>query len=253
MSLITSLRKEWIELARTSRLLVLVIVLGFFGLSSPLLARYTPEIFTLIPGAEDFAGLIPPPSVVDAVGQYVKNTSQFGVLLALLLSMGLVSREKERGTAALVLSKPLPRSSFLLSKFLALGLAFALALLVAGLGGYYYTLVLFEATNILAWLVMNGALLLLFLVYIAITLLFSTLLRSQAAAAGIGLAFVLLFSVLSALPTLNKFIPDQLVSWSASSVLGGSQINPLPPLISALALIAVSLLAACLVFKKQEL
>ena len=82
MSLLTCLRKEWIELSRTSRLLVLLIVLGFFGLSSPLLAKYTPEMMTLIPGGEAIASIIPVPSLVDAITQYVKNIGQFGILLA---------------------------------------------------------------------------------------------------------------------------------------------------------------------------
>ena len=100
MNLLTSLRKELIEQWRTYRLLVLCLVLLVFGLSSPLLAKYTPELLKLIPGAEQFAGLVPKPTLLDAVAQYVKNIGQFGVLLALLMSMGSMVAEKERGTAA---------------------------------------------------------------------------------------------------------------------------------------------------------
>ena len=253
MSLFTSIRKELIELARTSRLLILVVVLGFFGLSSPLLAKYTPEILRLVPGAEDFAFLIPPPSVVDAIGQYIKNIHQFGVLLALLLAMGMVSQERERGTAAMMLAKPLPRSAFLASKFIALSLGFFLALLAAGLGGYYYTLVLFQAVDVGAWLLLNGALLWIVMVYTAITLLFSTLLRSQAAAAGLGLGVILVFSVLGSVPSIAQYFPDYLVVWGTSLLLGSPQINPWPALISSLGLILLSLVVAWWVLENQEL
>ena len=100
---------------------------------------------SLIPGGEAFKDLIPPPTMLDAVGQYIKNTTQFGVVLALLLAMGVVVQEKERGTAAMMLVKPLPRGAFLLAKFVALALAFLVGLALAGAGGYFYTLVLFGA------------------------------------------------------------------------------------------------------------
>lgn len=253
MSLFTSLRKEWLELRRTSRLLILVIVLGFFGLSSPLMAKYTPEMMKLIPGAEAIASIIPAPTLVDAVTQYVKNLGQFGVLLGLLLSMGLVSQEKERGTAALLLTKPLPRSSFLLAKFIALGAGFGLAITAAALGGYYYTYILFQAVNPLGWALLNGALFLEVLIIIAITLLLSTLLRSQAAAAGLALGAALLVTILETIPTLAVYVPNRLVIWAANRLLGGPPLEAWAALAISLGLILVSLAAAWKIFERQEL
>ena len=63
---------------------------------------------------------------------------------------------KERGTAALMLSKPLPRTSFILSKFLGVAVVLLTAILVAALGGYYYTLFLFEPLPVGTWLAFNG-------------------------------------------------------------------------------------------------
>src|SRR5512146_2901345 len=120
MNLAAAFRKEMIEQWRTSRLLVLVIVMLFFGMLSPLFAKYTPLILTMLPGGDQFAGLVPPPTILDAVTQYVKNNGQFVVqLLAVVLTMGAVANEKEKGSAALMLVKPLPRLTFLLAKFLA--------------------------------------------------------------------------------------------------------------------------------------
>jgi ABC-2 type transport system permease protein len=253
MSLLTCLRKEWIELSRTSRLLVLLIVLGFFGLSSPLLAKYTPEMMTLIPGGEAIASIIPVPSLVDAITQYVKNIGQFGILLALLLSMGLVSREKERGTAALLLTKPLPRRSFLWAKFIALGLGFGLALLVASLGGYYYTRLLFGSVALGGWLLLSGALFIQVLLVSAVTLLFSTLLRSQAAAAGLALGLTLLVSLLESIPGLAPYLPNRLVAWAANNLLGGPPLAAWPALAICLGLMLACLLAAWQIFERQEL
>ena len=42
MNLFTAFRKEWLESLRSYRLLIVVVVLIFFGLTSPLQAKLTP-------------------------------------------------------------------------------------------------------------------------------------------------------------------------------------------------------------------
>ena len=97
-------RKEMMEQWRTYRMLIVAVVLFLFGLTSPLMARYLPEMMAAIPNLpEGMAGIIPAATLADAIGQYVKNMNQFGILLALLMSMGSIAQEKERGTAALML------------------------------------------------------------------------------------------------------------------------------------------------------
>ena len=100
MNFLAALRKEWLEQWRTYRLLAVGVVLVVFGLLSPLIAKHTPEIIKLIPNGEAIAQLIPTPTVMDAVTQYIKNIGQFGVILALLLTMGAIAQEKDKGTAA---------------------------------------------------------------------------------------------------------------------------------------------------------
>ncbi|MBI5828976.1 MAG: ABC transporter permease subunit, partial [Chloroflexi bacterium] len=119
------LRKEWLEQWRTYRLLVVGVVLVVFGLLSPLIAKYTPELIKLVPEGEAIAALIPTPTALEAVAQYLKNMSQFGGILALLLTMGAVAQEKDKGTAAMMLVKTLSRLAFLAAKFAALALMFA--------------------------------------------------------------------------------------------------------------------------------
>jgi ABC-2 type transport system permease protein len=252
MTFFASLRKEVLELARTYRLLSMGIILVFFGLSSPLLAKLMPELFQLIPGGEALASVIPAPTVADAIGQYVKNMSQFGLLLALLMTMGAVAQEKERGTAVLILVKPVSRATFLLAKFVALAIAFLGCLVLAGLGGYYYTLLLFEAVPPSAWLALNLFLWLYMLVYVALTLLASTVVRSQAAAAGLGFGAMLIFSALGVIPRVGQYLPSQLVAWG-TALFADPSARSWPALGISLGLIAACLLAAWVVFERQEL
>jgi ABC-2 type transport system permease protein len=252
MNLLSSLRKELLEAWRGKRFLVAIILMGAFGMLSPLLAKFMREIFTAVPGAEMFSAMIPEPTTMDAIGQYIKNIEQFGILLAVLLGMGLVAIEKERGTAALMLSKPLSRNSFILSKFLGVAVVLLAAVLVAALGGWYYTYYLFEPLPIMNWLALNGAILLVCLVVTAITLLFSTLFSSQAAAAGAGLGTYLLISLFGNSPTLAPYTPGYLVNWGVGLFNGGTE-PAWASLGVCLGLIVICLTAACLVFRRQEL
>lgn len=251
MNIAVAIRKEWLELVRTYRLLVVVIVLLFFGLTSPLLAKFTPEMMKLLP-MNGISIQMPPPTVNDAIGQYIKNMAQFGILLAILLTMGTVAQEKDKGTAAMMLVKPLPRGTFITAKYLALAAMFALTLLLAGLASYYYTLLLFEAMDVLHWLVLNALLLLYVMVYVAITLLCSTLTKSQVAAGGSALGALILIGLISAIPGIGRYMPGELISWGTRLMQGDTTASWIALAVS-LGLIVVPLVLAWLIFRNQEL
>src|SRR5437588_11265370 len=69
MLFVAALRKELLEQWRSYRALVVAVVLLGFGLLSPLVAKFTPELFRLLPDGQQIAGLIPPPTILDAVAQ----------------------------------------------------------------------------------------------------------------------------------------------------------------------------------------
>ncbi len=252
MTFWTQLRKEIVEQFRTRRFLIVFVVLLVWGMLSPLTAKFIGEIFNSIPAMAPYAALIPPPTVADAIAQYIKNVNQFMVILALLVTMGSVAVEKDKGTAALMLVKPLPRSIFLLAKFLALLFTFGLSLLAAAIAGYYYTYYLFQPLDIGAFLVLNLFMLVDALVYVAITLFASTLVKSQAAAAGIGFGGLLFLAILGSYPPLKEKLPDQLVQWGAG-LMSGSHASYWPALWASLGIILACFLGAWLVFRKQEL
>jgi ABC-2 type transport system permease protein len=253
MNLFTAFRKEWLEALRSYRLLIVVVVLAFFGMTSPLLAKITPQIITAIaPAGGAIAQIIPPPTVQAAIQQYVKNMAQFSLILAVLLSMGAVAQEKDKGTAAMMLVKPLPRGSFLGAKFLGLAAMFAIAIVIAGIGSYYYTGLLFEFMDIVPWLVLNALLFVYILVIVAITLFCSTITKSQAAAAGIAMGIIAIGWIVGAIRGLGKYLPGELNTWGQRLMQGDSTTSWVALGVS-LALIVVPLLAAWMIFKRQEL
>ena len=252
MKFFTAFWKEWLELQRTKRLLIALVVLILFGMTSPLLAKMIPQIMKLVPGGDQIALIIPPPTINDALAQYIKNITQFGVVLALLFGMGSVASEKDKGTAAMVLSKPMPRFTFLLAKFAANTLLFFMAIVLAGAACYYYTLVLFGKLAVVPYLEMNGLILLYLLVWVSLSLFFSTLTKTQYIAIGLSVGLLILFGIISAIPGLNQYTPDSLVANAALVGIGESPENWLGLWIS-LGLICASLLGSWLVFRNQEI
>jgi ABC-2 type transport system permease protein len=247
-----ALRKELLQQMRTRRLLVVAGVFALFGLGSPLIANFTPELLRSIEGAEQFADLIPEPSAADAVGQYVKNITQFGFLIAILLGMGAVANEKEQGTAAMILSKPLPRWAFVLSKFFAQGAVYFLGFLLAGAGAYIYTVWLFEALPAGAFALSTFLLFVWLLVFAAVTTTASTMAESTGAAAALALGGAIVLLLAGNFPVVGPVAPGVLVAWAAQAPLG-----EIPPQAGALAaagvLIVVALVGAVASFEVQEL
>lgn len=245
------LRKELREQVRTTRLLVVGAIFLFFGLQSPLLAKYTPQLLEVL--APEMEIILPPPTTADAVNQFLKNMVQVGPFAAILLTMGSVAREKERGTAALVLTKPAGRSAFLLAKFVALLVTLGGSLTVTGVATYAYTVALFPAPSALGFAGLCGLILLELLVYTAITFLGSTLLSSALPAAGLGLGIFLLLAILSALPTVGRFTPGALREIARQFALSQPTAGIRAPMLASCALIAVALGLALLSFREQEL
>jgi ABC-2 type transport system permease protein len=242
------MRYQW----RTKRLLIVCGVFLVFGMISPLLAEFTPQLLNSIEGAEQFADLIPEPTVSDAVGQYVKNITQFGFLLAILLGMGAVAAEKEKGTAAMILSKPLPRWAFLGSKFASQALVYTLAFALSAVAAYYYTLVLFDSIDLVGFALANALLLAWLLVFVAVTLMGSSLGKSTAAAAGWSALGAVALLLAGSLPKFGALAPTGLVAWASQLALDEVSAPNGGALAVSLVLILVLLVGSMAVFEEQE-
>ena len=246
------LRKELLEQWRTTRLPVVATVFLLVGLSSPLLARFTPEILKAVASGQ-FQITLPTPTSADAYDQLAKNLGQFGALIAVLLAMGSVATEKERGTAALILTKPAGRGAFLAAKLVAIATTLGVATAIAAAGAWFYTLVLFEplsvpgfvAAAILQWLSLVA--------YAAITFVGSTLTRSSLAAAGLGVAAFIMLGILSIVPTLGRYLPTGLGEPARGLALDLPGIDAVGPTVATVLLIAALAAVAWLAFRRQEL
>ena len=242
--------KELREQARSYRLLTLGLVFVFFGLASPLLAKFTPEILKGVGTDQGVTIVLPEPTAADAVAQFVKNVSQIALFVLVFLTMGSVVAEKERGTAAFVLVKPASRESFLAAKLLTLWLCGTGAFALSAFCAYGYTAVLFPAPNIASFVLGCALLLLHVLTFVTTTFFFSAVARSQVVAGVLSFLVWILLASLGGLGALSEFLPGRLLSASLETALGA----PLSwePLVGCAAIIVLSFSGAVLAFRRWE-
>ncbi len=251
----TAFRKEMLQQWRTKRILVIAAVFGLFGMFSPLMAYFMPQIIQAVPGAAQFASLVPPPTIADAMSQYIKNLSQFGFILALLLGMNAVAGEKERGTSSIILSKPMTRWAFVTSKLASQAVVYFGGFLLAFGLGYFYTITLFGKLDLAVFGLINLILFVWLMTYASTTLLGSVIGNTTSAAAGIGLGLAVLLLLSGSLPVVGNLTPGGLAGWAAQ--LGLLKTDPVTAnsgaLVVAFLLCLVCLLAGIAVFEQQEL
>jgi ABC-2 type transport system permease protein len=243
------LRKELKQQLRTHRLLIVAAVFLFFGLGTPLLLHYLPR---LVPAEDMFNMTIPEFTSVDAVQEYLSNFGQMGLLAAILVTMGMVARERESGTAAMILSKPVGRGAFVTAKLAALTLVFTVGIALGGLGCYAYTLIIFGNPGGSNFLVANVVAGLYLLVCLAVTLMFSSFFRSQLAAGGLALVLLIIVALTAGLPVMKDYSPGALLKW-ANDIAAGSGTSAWGALVVSLLVIVLTLIIGWRVFRGKEL
>ena len=247
------LQKELTEIRRTWRLWVIPGMLVFLGITSPIIAALTPALLQSMSTSKPGVVIhIPPPAVLDASAQFLKNLDQFVLIAVVIAGAGAISGERSSGTAILALTKPLSRGAFVVGKILsqttllvaatALGTAVCLAT----------TVVVFNAseagrlmTAVMLWLLYAT------LLVVAMTL-FSAAFRSRGAAAGAGLGFFFVSLLLANWGPAARYSFVGLMP-AMGNALTGHAMSLGWPVTTAVAAIVAGVLTAVRIFEQQEL
>ena len=147
---------------------------------------------------------------------------------AIITAQGSIIGEKQLGTAAWTLSKPVSRSAFVLAKLVAHALGYvALAVAVPSVVFTIQMALQWGKSPVLLPFLFGNALTIVHLLfYLAFTLLLGTVFAQRGPVAGIALGFLLGgSSVRSVLPTLAQVMP-----WTLPDLAGAiAHGQPLPP------------------------
>jgi len=200
------------------------------------------EIVTLEMATEIFIGIF---SMVVAVG-------------AIIVMQSALVGEKQSGTAAWILSNPITRTSFILSKLLAntLGLLFVAIILQGAIGYGIISYALGYSLPITSYLVSMGLQILHMLFYITLTMALGAFFNSRGPIMGIGIMVVMIQDLLagflgSYLPWFPNVLPRMLNIGSIMLIRGQSLPTSLPIIATAVYTVALTGLAIWR-FKRTE-
>ncbi|MBC8569398.1 ABC transporter permease [Zongyangia hominis] len=246
-------KKEWMEQIRTFKTLIVFLILLLFGLTSPLLAKLTPEMLKLFP-IEGLNLAIPEPTWMDAYAQFFKNMTQMGVIVLLLVFNGLLSQELSKGTLINMLSKGLPRSTVILSKFTAASILWTLSYAVSALANYGYAVFLFGNPFPPHLFFACLSLWLLGELIIALLLFATTLVSGNYGGLLLTGGVLCLLLLISILPQSAPFNPITLGSGNMGLLTGDTALGDMASAcIVTVVLIVLCLAGAILRFRKKQL
>jgi len=181
-----------------------------------------------------------------------------------IVMQSAVVGEKRAGTAAWVLSKPVSREAFILSKLIANTVGISVTMVLSqGLIAYLITALLLKVTlPVPGFLAALGIHLANILFYLTLTLLLGVLFEQSAPVIGIPMAVLFAQNILmSFFPPLAAFVPWTLAipvsnkefPSIAMSLMTGAHVPSFSPLYTALVAAVLFVIIGLWVFKKQEL
>lgn len=246
------LEQQVIEAWRSYRLAVTCGLFVGLGIAAPVLTRFLPQLAGgIIPDEElEFPEL----GVPDVLLVLLPNLVLFGAIVAILLAMGSVATERERGTAALVLAMPVGRGAYLWARFVALAMQLGLATALSVLAAWLYTALLFEALPIVPWVQLWLVVWLSTLVYASLTLLGSVATGSVLGGAGVGLAALVLLTLAGAITTLAPWLPSGLADVAHAIALEepSPDLDPSRTIAVSIAVVVVAYLLAWWRFSRED-
>ena len=244
------------EIARTWRLWVLPTVIVFLAATGPVIVRFTREILAAALGAEEAAAIPwPDPTATDASAQWASDLTQLVVFIIVVMAAGAINAEVRSGVAAILLVKPVSRTTYVLTHALALVCFIALAGLLGAFVSWCATSLTFGIVDPAPILGATAVWVVLAAVLVAASLLASAAIDAVAGAAGVGIGVYFLLALLSIVPQLSDYTPAGLIRVTTEVATGTQQLDATLwwPIATGLLLAVALLAAAVLVFRRREI
>jgi ABC-type transport system involved in multi-copper enzyme maturation permease subunit len=247
------LEKEVIEAWRTYRLALTCALFVVVGIAAPVITRYLPGLTGGLGPSEGELG-IPEAGVPDVIALLLRNLVLFGGIAGLLLAMGSVAGERERGTLGLVLARPIGRGAFLWAKLVAIALVLGAGVALAVLAAWLYSVLLFGAVPVQSWISMALIAWLSTMVVASVTFAGSAVTGSTLGAAAVGLGGLAILGLASAVGSLNPWLPSGLLDVALAAGLEevSPDLDPGRTIVVSLGVIVVSFAVAWLRFREAE-
>ena len=254
IQLMAFVKKEWTEVLRTGKFVMIAVLFILFGVMNPAIAKLTPWMMEAFSESLKGSGLTVTEAKVDALTswmQFYKNVP-VALIVFLLMFSGILAVEYQKGTLINMITKGLSRWKIVLSKSVVLLFLWSLGYWMCYGITYVYNAYFWD--NSIAKDVGFAA----FCVYmlgvwlIALMMLMSTLFSAgSAVAVGTGGVFFVLY-LFSMLPDLKEYLPYYLMSASGLLSGAGEAGDYTTALLVAAVLAVIQLVVAILVFNRKD-
>ncbi|BCN30781.1 ABC transporter permease [Anaeromicropila herbilytica] len=205
-------KKEFMEIIRTGKVYILLILFVIFGIMSPAIAKLTPWMYDMLADSMKDQGITIGKTVVTALTswqQYYKNMSMEFIAFVVMFC-GVLTLEYQKGTLINMLTKGLPRWKVIVSKYLAVLISWSICYLLCFGITYGYNAYFWDNSTAKHCVFAAFTSYLFGLWLISLIMLFSSLLNTSTAvllATGLMYAVVLLLGMI---PKLVDLLPTKL-------------------------------------------
>lgn len=253
--LIEFTKKEWIEVLRTGKLMIITVLFILFGVMNPAIAKLTPWMMETLSESLESSGLTVTETTVDALTswvQFYKNVPMALIVFILMFS-GILTAEYQKGTLINMITKGLSRWKIVISKTVVLLLLWSF--------GYWMCYGITYAYNEYFWdnSIAKDVGFASFCVYmlgvwlISLMLLISTLFSTgSSVAVGTGGVFFVLY-LLNMFPNIKEYLPTYLMGASGLLSGTGEAGDYTMALVVAAVLTVVQLVLGVVIFNRRNL
>lgn len=254
-SLIAFIKKEFTEQLRSGRLMILGLLFVLFGIMNPAIAKLTPWLFETMAGSLAESGMIVTDvkvSAMDSWVQFFKNLPM-GLIAFILLESSIFTKEYTSGTLVLSLTKGLERYKVTVSKTIMLTVLWSVGYwlcfgITYGYNAYFWDNSVAQNLifSVVCWWVFG-------VMVIALTVLFSTVVKSNTSVLfGTG-GVVLASYLIGLLPKCSKYLPTFLTDGN-SLIYGLAEAKAyMPSLIITITASIICFVISVPIFNKKQL
>lgn len=248
------IRQSW----RSFRFPSLFLIILMLAIMDPLTARYMNEIVARY--SQGITVVLPPPSPAEGVAQFLGDVVQIGFITIIAITMGSVAGEKASGVTSFIITRPVSRKTYVLSKLIVLLGAVAISIAGGTLVAALYSSTLIGPVDWVKVLTAAVSVFLFSILVLSATFAASMALTSSLAAGGVGLAVLILISVAGALlnkSSIGPYLPSVLSS-NINVFLSADQTVDVAgrlvrPGVTTLVLSSILLLLGYRAFRRQAL
>ena len=251
-SFISFTKKEFIEMSRTYKLLIIGCVFLFLGMLNPLTAKLMPKLLSSL-SAEGITINIPEPSALDSWAQFFKNVPQMGLIVIVIIFSGIMANEYSKGTLIILLTKGLKRETVIISKFITSISMWTLGYWLCAAISYVYTIYFWndKVENLLFSMIclwVFGILLL------SVVLLGGVLFKTNYGSMIFTGGFYVILFILGIPTKIKKYNPIMLSSSNMALINLENKVSDFTiPLISSVALTIIMVFISIRIFNKKKL